>query len=108
MDGTNPRRLTDVGQLIVGYPRWSPDSKTIAFHSSAPGEERVIYRVDVESGVTNGLFNGCCPGGWSADGKSPVRHRGRGADDYIERVDLATGERERLVEGETGDRVGRR
>ena len=100
VDGTDPRPLTAVGQLIVGYPRWSPDSKTIAFHSSAPGEERLIHRVDVESGVTERLFNGCCPGGWSADGKA-LYVTEIGAVNYIARVDIATGHRERLVEGES-------
>ncbi len=103
VDGTNPRPLTAVGQLIVGFPRWSPDSKTIAFHTSAPGEDRVIYRVDVESGVTERLFNGCCPGGWSGDGKAlyvtvsendPLKY-------HVVRVDLTTGQRERLVQGES-------
>jgi Tol biopolymer transport system component/DNA-binding winged helix-turn-helix (wHTH) protein len=100
-DGTNPRQLTRVGQVIVGYPRWSPDSKAIAFHSSAPGEPRVIYRVDVESGATTRLFNGCCPGGWSADGHS-LYVTELGDVNYIARVDVATGARRRLVEGETG------
>ena len=100
VDGTNPRPLTAVGQLIVGYPRWSPDGKTIAFHSSAPDEGRLIHRVDVESGVTERLFNSCCPGGWSADGGA-LYVTELGAVNYIVRVDLATGQRERLVEGET-------
>ncbi len=77
-DGTNPRQLTRVGQLVVGYPRWAPDSKSIAFHSSAPGEPRVIYRVDVESGATTRLlFNRPLSrrvvGGWP----QLVRHRDR-------------------------------
>jgi Tol biopolymer transport system component/DNA-binding winged helix-turn-helix (wHTH) protein len=100
IDGTNPRPLTAVGQLIVGFPRWSPDSKTIAFHSSATDEERVIYRVDVESGVTDRLFNGCCPGDWSRDGKT-LYVTEIGAVNYVVRVELATGQRHRLVEGES-------
>jgi Tol biopolymer transport system component len=100
-DGTNARQLTRVGQLVVGYPRWAPDSKSIAFHSSAPSEPRVIYRVDVESGATTRLFNGCCPGGWSADGRS-LYVTAIGDVNYIERIDIKTGERERLIEGETG------
>jgi Tol biopolymer transport system component/DNA-binding winged helix-turn-helix (wHTH) protein len=99
-DGTNPRPLTRVGQLIVGFPRWSPDSRYIAFHSSAPGKSRVIYRVDVESGATQRLFDGCCPGGWSADGKH-LYVTELGDINYIARVNIETGARERLVEGET-------
>jgi len=102
-DGTNPRPLATVDQLIVGYPRWSPDSKSIAFHASAPGEARVIYRVDVASGATSRLFNGCCPGSWSADGRSLyVTELGNlGGVNTVARVDIATGHRERLFEGET-------
>jgi Tol biopolymer transport system component/DNA-binding winged helix-turn-helix (wHTH) protein len=99
-DGTNPRQLTRVGQLIVGYPRWSPDSRYIAFHSSAPGRSRVIYRVEVESGATKLLFDGCCPGGWSAD-RQHLYVTAIGDVNYIERVNIETGARERLVEGET-------
>lgn len=100
LDGSNARKLTSLGQLVVGYPRWSPDGKFIVFHSSAPNEPRVIYRVDVESGVTLRLFNGCCPGGWSLDGRS--LYVTEIADiNYVARVDVATGRRERLIEGET-------
>jgi hypothetical protein len=100
VDGTNPRPLTAVGQLIVGYPRWSPNSKTIAFHTSARGH-RLIHLVEVESGVTNLLFEGCCPGGWSRDGKA-LYVTELGATNYIARVDVETGHREQLVAGETG------
>ena len=99
-DGTYPHQLTRAGQLIVGFPRWSPDSKSIAFHSSVPGKPRTIYRVDVESGVTTKLFEGCCPGGWSADGRS-LYVTELGPVNYIARIDVQTGTRERLVEGET-------
>jgi Tol biopolymer transport system component len=101
-DGTNPEQLTRVGQLIVGFPRWSPDSRYLAFHSSsATDESRVIYRVDVESGATKRLFDGCCPGGWSGDGDY-LYVTELGDPNYIARVNVATGARERLVEGETG------
>jgi Tol biopolymer transport system component/DNA-binding winged helix-turn-helix (wHTH) protein len=99
LDGGEPRRLTTVNQLIVGYPRWSPDGATISFHSSAPREDRVVYRVDVESGVTQRLFNGCCPGGWSADVKS-LYVTELGTVNHIARVDVATGARERLFVGD--------
>jgi sugar lactone lactonase YvrE len=99
-DGTKPRQLTRLGRLIVGYPRWSPDSRYIAFHAAAPDEPRVLYRVGVESGRTERLFNGCCPGGWSADGKS-LYVTELGEINHVARVDVETGAHERLVEGET-------
>ncbi len=42
----------------------------------------MIYRVDVESGATTRLFNGCCPGGWSADGRSLYVTRNLGDVNY--------------------------
>ena len=56
--------------------------------------------MDVESGVTTKLFEGCCPGGWSADGRS-LYVTELGPVNYIARIDVQTGTRERLVEGET-------
>jgi Tol biopolymer transport system component/DNA-binding winged helix-turn-helix (wHTH) protein len=100
-DGTNPRQLTRLGQLIVGFPRWSPDGRYIAFHSSsATDDSRVIYRVTVESGATERLFKGCCPGGWSADSKY-LYVTELGDINYIARVNVKTGARERLVQGAT-------
>jgi len=101
-DGTNPQQLTRLGQLIVGFPRWSPDSRHLAFHSSsATDDSRVIYRVTVESGATERLFKGCCPGGWSRDSEY-LYVTELGDINYIARVNVKTGARERLVEGETG------
>jgi Tol biopolymer transport system component/DNA-binding winged helix-turn-helix (wHTH) protein len=99
LDGSRPRRLTNMGQLIVGYPRWSPDGQSLSFHASAPGEDRVIYRVDVESGVTARLFNGCCPGDWTADGRS-LYVTEIGTVSQVARVDVATGRRARLFPGD--------
>lgn len=100
-DGHNERQLTAVGELITGYPRWSPDSKIIAFHTSARNEERVIHAVDVESGRTERLFNGCCPGGWSADGRFLYVTDVASTPYNIERVNVSDGSRETLFEGET-------
>ena len=46
------------------------------------------------------MFNGCCPGGWSADGTS-LYVTDLGEINYVARVDVETRTRERLVEGET-------
>ena len=103
-DGSDPQPITDLEQLITGYPRWSPDGTRIAFHTSASGEARVIWLVDVEKrGPATRLINGCCPGGWSADGQylyvsalDPAANHG-----FISRVNVATRSQELLFEGQS-------
>ena len=68
-DGSSPRQLSDLDAFVTGYPRWSPDSKRIAFHASAPNHERLIYTVNLDEGSPVLLASGCCPGGWSADAR---------------------------------------
>ena len=102
-DGSDPQRITDLDQLITGYPRWSPDGTRIAFHTSAPGEARVIWLVDVEKrGPATRLLNGCCPGGWSADGEYLYVGADAGTNrGFVSRVNVATRSQELLFEGET-------
>ena len=45
-DGTNARKVTDLREKS-GYPAWSPDGKTLAFHSDAFGGHLEIYTVPV-------------------------------------------------------------
>jgi hypothetical protein len=100
-DGRNPRQLTELDELITGFPRWSPDGTRIAFHTSAANEERLIYIVEVRSGRTQRLINGCCPGGWSADGRYLYLTDLTSGVNRIERVEVSSGRREPLFEGET-------
>ena len=99
-DGSSPRQLSDLDAFVTGYPRWSPDSKRIAFHASAPNHERLIYTVNLDEGRPVLLASGCCPGGWSADGRY-VYSMDVGTVDYLLRIRVADGVRERLFEGDS-------
>ena len=97
-DGAHPRQISDLDEAITGFPRWSPDGTRIAFHTSSPNEERMIYVVDVAGGVPTRLGGGCCPGGWSADGRH-VYVGDFAKVDSIARMSVPDGRRERLFEG---------
>jgi Tol biopolymer transport system component/DNA-binding winged helix-turn-helix (wHTH) protein len=99
-DGSSPRQLSDLDAFVTGYPRWSPDSKRIAFHASAPNHERQVYTVNVDEGRPALLASGCCPGSWSADGRY-VYSMDVGTVDYLLRIRVADGVRERLFEGDS-------
>lgn len=97
-NGDNPRQITALDQFVTGFPRWSPDGTRIAFHTSAANEERVIYIVDVESGSPRRLTNGCCPGGWSADGQYLYVTEIEASNRQL-RVNVEDGSREVLFDG---------
>ena len=99
-DGSSPRQLSDLDAFVTGYPRWSPDSKRIAFHASAPNHERLVYTVNVDEGRPALLASGCCPGSWSADGRY-VYSMEEGNVNYVLRIRVADGVRERLFEGDS-------
>lgn len=100
-NGDAPRQVTSVGQLITGYPRWSPDGTHIVFHASGSSESRFIYVVDVASGSTRRLSSGCCPGGWSADGRYVYITDGSGVGaPNVVRMNVETGSVETLFPGE--------
>jgi Tol biopolymer transport system component/DNA-binding winged helix-turn-helix (wHTH) protein len=99
-DGSSPRQLSDLDAFVTGYPRWSPDGKRIVFHASAPNHERLIYIVNVDEGRPALLASGCCPGSWSADGRY-VYSMEEGNVNYILRIRVADGMRERLFEGDS-------
>ena len=99
-NGETPRQVTSLGELIIGYPRWSPDGTRIVFHASASSESRFIHIVDVASGSTRRLGSGCCPGGWSADGRYVYASdlSGVGASNVV-RMDVEKGSVETLFSG---------
>jgi Tol biopolymer transport system component len=94
-----PRQLTELTELITGFPRWSPDSKQLAFHTSAPNEERVIYTIPAAGGVPKRLGNACCPGGWAADGQHVYVHDS-GVINRVMRLNVDDGSTQVLFEGE--------
>jgi Tol biopolymer transport system component len=97
-NGENPQPLSNLPAYVTGYPTWSPDSKQIAFHTSGVNEDRVIYSIDVDGGAPRRLFNGCCPGGWSADGRALYVSE-IGAIHTVVRARVHDGRREPLFPG---------
>ncbi|HEV2701650.1 MAG TPA: winged helix-turn-helix domain-containing protein [Steroidobacteraceae bacterium] len=97
-DGAHPRQVSDLDQMVTGFPRWSPDGTRIAFHTSSPNSERMIYVVDLAGDLPTKLGGGCCPGGWSGDGR--YLYVGDFAKiDSVARMSVPGGQRERLFEG---------
>jgi Tol biopolymer transport system component/DNA-binding winged helix-turn-helix (wHTH) protein len=70
LEGAFPRRLTSMGK--TGTPRWSPDSRSIAFDSDGRENRSGIYVVPSEGGsvrpVVEDRWNNSVPS-WSRDGK---------------------------------------
>jgi len=97
-DGSHPRQLSNLDEQVTGFPRWSPDGLRIAFHTSSPNQERMVYVVDLAGGVPSKLGGGCCPGGWSADGRF-IYVGDFGSVDRVARLSVPLGTRESLFEG---------
>ncbi len=74
IDGSERLQLT-LPSMQAMTPRWSPDSKRIAFVGAALGKPLRIYVVSAEGGtpepVLEGQYNEMVPG-WSPDGNSLV------------------------------------
>jgi len=70
-EGRNPVQLTSSNGPQVGSPRWSPDSRWIAFDSPQAGNSD-IYIISVDGGqprrLTSGPSNNVRPS-WSGDGR---------------------------------------
>jgi DNA-binding winged helix-turn-helix (wHTH) protein len=70
IDGSSPRKLTNQAQC--GTPRWSPDSRWIAFDSDSRFGHSGIYIVSADGGPVRGivqdLWNNSVPS-WSRDGQ---------------------------------------
>jgi len=94
-DGGNEWRLTDRQARVVGFPRWSPDDKLIAFHDTLDPEMRYVYVVDPNTGVVRRLAPGCCAD-WSASGEYLYT---TDSGTSLSRVRVADGQREMLFPG---------
>jgi dipeptidyl aminopeptidase/acylaminoacyl peptidase len=69
-DGSPPRRLT-AGTKSDTTPRWSPDSRRLAFVSTRDGDKPQIYLIDIGGGEARRLTRlrqGATEPAWSADG----------------------------------------
>ena len=82
VNATSERQATQVtsGAYLAGMGNWSPDSKRIAYHHSAPGNqmERFVSIVDVASGTTEPIVTGrgvSFDPLFSPDGAQLVYHR---------------------------------
>jgi serine/threonine protein kinase/Tol biopolymer transport system component len=72
VDGTQKLQLVSPPMLAY-LPRWSPDSKEIAFFGHPPGEPWQIYVVPAAGGAPEVLYRGetnLADPSWSPDGKS--------------------------------------
>jgi WD40 repeat protein len=72
VDGTQKLQLVSPPMLAY-LPRWSPDSKEIAFFGHPPGEPWQIYVVSAAGGAPEVLYRGetnLADPSWSPDGKS--------------------------------------
>jgi Tol biopolymer transport system component/DNA-binding winged helix-turn-helix (wHTH) protein len=93
-DGTNPMQLTHLGGPSPDVPRWSPDSRDIAFCLAAGGQ-RDLFRVPAQGGqvrpLTNTPFSESGPS-YSRDGKWIYFVSDRGADSQIWKIPVEGGE----------------
>jgi len=71
VDGSQRLQLT-FPPMTVFLPRWSPDSKRIAFQGRAPGNPWKMYLVSAEGGASLEVLPGFGDVGWSSDGNSLV------------------------------------
>jgi eukaryotic-like serine/threonine-protein kinase len=72
MDGTQKLQLV-IPPMLAYLPRWSPDSKQIAFFGHPPGEPWQIYVVPAAGGAPELLYRSSinlADPNWSPDGKS--------------------------------------
>lgn len=83
---------------MVGFPRWSPDGQSIAFHARVPAiAELYVIRVadSVLRQVTRGLPSITVPS-WSSDGRFLYGLGPRNGSEFLFRISLTGGERELL------------
>ncbi|HEV8655926.1 MAG TPA: alpha/beta fold hydrolase [Candidatus Limnocylindria bacterium] len=105
-------QLTDANERSV-WPRWSPDAKQIAFLRDRGGNERFdIWLVDRDGETERNLSNE--PEithrdiAWSPDGSRIAYVANAGAKDFaVHVIDVATGKKRALTEGEFEDALPR-
>jgi Tol biopolymer transport system component/DNA-binding winged helix-turn-helix (wHTH) protein len=103
VDGSERRQLT-FQPLRVLLPRWSPDSKQIAFFAALPGEDWNIYVVASEGGAPQRLIpsdRSQADPNWSPDGRSLIFSSFSVAHEPIYSIDIQS-KRVSAVPGSTG------
>src|SRR5262249_18524454 len=108
-NGKNPRQLTHLKALGMGFPKWSRDGKRIVFHASVNVNSTgfQIYTLDLDKTlggaedavrrITDGAFGFLGPS-FSADGKFIYANRSKGGA-RIFRIPADGGTPEDLFEG---------
>jgi len=96
VDGSQKSQMTSTVPRYANLPRWSPDSKQIAFVGSSPGDKSTLYLISAEGGMPRPLSvgkNNVFGATWMPDGNeisffdSPDFGSGEGV---IGAVDLKT------------------
>src|SRR5215467_10305615 len=87
LDGASAAKLTSLGRC--GTPRWSPDSRWIAFDGDGRRSESGIYMILADGGtvrpIVDDLWKNMVPS-WSRDGKWIYFASNRAADDLESQV----------------------
>jgi Tol biopolymer transport system component len=111
-DGGNPRQLTHLNPVTMGFPEWSPDGERIAFHARI-GSLPQIYVLDsyrmlgagsssmpdvAPNRITDSAFGFYSPT-WSADGKYIYANRANGGPRMFRIATDGKGTPEDLFEG---------
>jgi Tol biopolymer transport system component/DNA-binding winged helix-turn-helix (wHTH) protein len=76
-DGREPRQLAVPG-FAIGFPRWSPDGKTLVFGGGKPREPVNAFTIPVDGGRPEPLVpgtDGLSDPDWSQDGSSIIVSR---------------------------------
>ena len=100
-NGDHPRQVTRLANYILGYPSWSPDGQSIAFHARTP-DEAELYVVDVVDGVRRQVTHGgpsIAAPSWSGNGTFLYGFGPHNGTEFVSRIAMTSGKREFLWEG---------